>query len=153
MNNDYGVVFVARVRTIQSAHPEAHKILSNWGLWAGDRSGIFPTLKSPGMWQYFDQQAAAKDGYGEEGEVAVVDAPVKAEASERAPFDEKQGRVADERIHGNGGLPLEHRRAIRAAYVFLDSPDYQMWKMAGCRNEDQFCELLESSLLWAARWR
>lgn len=143
-------VFVARLRTIQGTHPTSHKALTNWGLWSADRRGIFPGMKPPGLWAQFKRDE--NEDWGEETAPQVTDAPVKAEAPDRPPYDEKLGYMLDERIHAPGGLPLEHRRVIRAAYVFLDAPDYQLVALAGVRNEDAFCELLEGALLFTGRF-
>lgn len=141
--------FVARVRTIQATHPAAHSAATNWGNWAADRRGIFPSQKGPGIWNWFKRDE--NDSYGEEVDTPVLEAPVKAEGPERPPYDELQGLRLDERIHGHGGLNEESRFVLRAAYVWV-LPDYQLPKAAGCRNEDQFCELLESSLKFIRRF-
>lgn len=144
--------FIARVRMIQSLYPEAHAALVGWGRWSADRRGIFPqAYKRPAVWDQFKQSEAGD--FGEEGEARKVVVPfaVKAEGPDRLPYDERSALILDERIHHPGGLSVEVRHTIRAAYVTREIPEDQFPRAAGC-SEQAFCERLEAALIFARRF-
>lgn len=149
-----GEIFSARVRGLQAIYPEAHQALVNWGSWSRDRAGIFPPgIIPPGLWNEavpskFGDFADASDL--ERVEV-VEQTEAKAEAAEKEPYDEKQGALLDERIHGLGGLAVYQREALRVAYVTREVPEDQFARLSGC-TEDAFCERLEACLMFVRRF-
>lgn len=149
-------VFIGRVRSIQSAHYRAHAALTNWGDWSADRKGIYPRLKPPSVWDQFKRDE--NEEYGEvkpEDErgpaVAIQREPPKAEAAEKKAYNELEAIQLDERIHGYGGLPVEIRHALRAAYVTREVPEEQFPAASGC-SEDAFCERLTAALDFVGRF-
>jgi hypothetical protein len=151
---DLSEEFVLRVRGLQAIYPEAHAALLNWANWSRDRSGIFPRgVTPPSIWNEYDQEGAGKDGWGEEQEQMppAEDVPVKAEAAEKLPYDEKAGTILDERLHGPGGLGSDWRLVLKIAYVSRDLPESQFPRACGCPPH-AFAERLESCLMFVSRF-
>ncbi len=144
--------FIQRVRSLQSRHDRAHAALLNWGHWSADRRGIFPSLAPPRVWNQFKRSEVQE--WGEEGApaVAIQAHPIKPEPREISPYDERTALVLDERIHGYGGLGLDHKRALRIAYVSREVPEDQFPRAADC-SEDGFCDRLEICLLFVSKFR
>lgn len=144
-------ILVGRIRNLQDLHSTAHRALTNWGHWSVDRSDIYPRLKPPSLWDQFKRDE--NDPYGDEQApaVSVEQQPAKAEAAEKQPYDERQALLVDARIHGYGGLPVEVRYTLKAAYVSREIPESQFPRAAGC-GEDAFCERLENALLFVSRY-
>lgn len=140
----------ARIRALQAIYQDAHEALRNWGLWSLDLRKVYPTQKPPSTFRDY----RSGEDYGDEDlalEPTRLDAPAKAEAAPREPYDQKTAEVLDERIHAPGGLPVEIRTALRVAYVSRETIEPQWPGFAGC-NLDAFCERLESGLRFARRF-
>jgi hypothetical protein len=147
---DLSEVFVAQVRGLQAIYAEAHAALLNWGAWSLDRRGIFPTMSPPGWAQQY--RASEGEEWGEEQATKAVEAPVKAEAPDRPPYNEKAAIELDERLHAPGGPNTEQRRAIKIAYCSMDIPEYQFPSLSGCTSQDAYRERLEACLVFVARF-
>lgn len=143
--------FIQRVRNLQFLHTRAHVALVNWGHWSADKRGIFPTLRPPGLWNNFKRSEVEEWGEETAPTLSLVREPIKAEPREKDPYDERTALVLDERIHGYGGLGLEHKRALRIAYVSREVPEDQFPKAAGC-SEDGFCDRLQACLTFVERF-
>ena len=151
---DWRDVQIARIRALQSIHATAHAALLNWGAWSRDKRGIFPTVAPPGVWDQFAPNPADIEGWASSDAPPAeppTDAPAKREAPERPPYQERPAIVLDERLHHPGGLCVETRHVLRAAYVSEEIPEDQFHTMCGC-STDAFCERLESALLFVARF-
>lgn len=141
-----------RIRALQAMYSVEHLALVNWGLWSMDRSGLFPTVSRPSVWDQFKRSEG--DDYGEEKDHAEriqYPGPAKSEAPEREPYDERAAVILDERMHHPGGLAVHVREAIRVAYVSREVPDEQFPRLTGC-SVDAFCERLEGALLFVGRF-
>lgn len=141
----------ARIRSLQAIYSKAHLALRNWGLWAGDKRGIAPTLKPPALWDQFVRSKV--ESWGEEQEcpytrLYLVEA--KAERAETDPYDEKAAILLDERLH-SGHLNVETRLCLKTAYTTKEVPDHQFPRLSGC-TLDAFCERLETALRYAGRF-
>ena len=148
---DLSEVFTAQVRGLQAIYPEAHEALKNWAAWSRDRSGIFPAgITAPSLWDQFKRDE--NEDWGEEQpQVQVPEAPVKAEAAEKQPYDERAGVILDERIHGPGGLPEYQRLVLKVAYVSTALPEDQFPRACGCPPH-AFTERLEAALRFVGRF-
>lgn len=144
-------ICVARIRSLQAIHNEAHQALVNWGRWSRDRYKIFPKpIESPSIW---DEAVPSKFGdFADEGEGERIETtgPAKAERAEKEPYDELKGHQLDERIHARDGLAQYLRDALKMAYVSREVPEDQFPRLTGC-SEDTFCERLESCLIFVSR--
>lgn len=140
-----------RIRALQAMFAVEHAALRNWGAWAADLAGIYPSISRPHLWEQFDRRGADKDGWGVEQEPQVKESPVKAEPAEKRAYDEKLAVMLDERMHSPGGLPDYVRLAIRTAYVSHEVPDDQFPRLSGC-TLDAFCERLEGALRFVGRF-
>ncbi len=145
-------VFAAQVRALQSIYDEAHKALVNWGAWSRDLRNVYPAgyVMSP-TWR-----EALPSKFGDFGEVdenteVVPQAEVKAESAEREAYDERAGLEIDRRMHEAGGLSLDVRLAVRAAYLSREIPEEQFPKFSGC-SHDAFRERLEYALQFVGRF-
>lgn len=144
--------FIARVRSLQARHSRAHAALLNWGHWSADRRGIFPGMRPPGLWNNFKRSEVQEWGEEQAPSVAIAMQPIKPEPPEKSHYDERTALVLDERIHGYGGLGLEHKRLLRVVYVSREVPEDQFPKLTGC-GEDGFCDRLELALLFVEKFR
>lgn len=147
-------ILVGRIRNLQATYESEHAALVNWGHWSADRRGIFPTQAPPGIWDEFKRDE--NEAYGEvaEDELPELTDEAKTRKAEHLPtpeYDERKAVELDERIHGHGGLPVDFRHALRAAYVTREIPEHQFPREAGC-TDDAFCERLESCLLFVGRF-
>jgi hypothetical protein len=146
---DQNEILTAQIRSLQAIHNLAHTALVNWGAWSLDRRGIFPTMDPPGWTQQY--RASEGEEWGEEQATKAVETPVKAEAPDRPPYNEKAAIELDERLHGPGGPNVEQRRAIKIAYCTRDIPEYQFPTLSGCLA-DSYRERLEACLMFVARF-
>jgi hypothetical protein len=141
----------AEIRAIQSLFPEAHAALVNWASWSRDCApasgrGIKP---SPVFREY------RSSDYDEVEEVAAsVEAPVKAEAAEKEPYDQTSAEILDDRIHGPGGLSETYKRTIRVAYYVRGIMERQMPYACGWKagQEHRFMEDLSAALNFVKRF-
>jgi hypothetical protein len=124
-----------------------------------DLGGIFPSLKPPAIWSEFNRGRCDPEGWGEEKDydahcrILIKLPPAeKADPIEKAPYDEKQALILDERIHGPGGPDKEVRLCIKTAYTTRAVPENQFWKLSGCSTPDIFCERLEAALRYVGRF-
>ena len=147
-------ILVLRIRGIQEQHAKAHAALVNWGAWSRDRAGLFPSDGRVGIWDAFSRTEWDRDGYGDQvAEESRLEADDRrAERADKEPYDELQGYVLDQRMHGPGGLPSLVRVALRTAYVSREIPEFQFPKLSGCSSDDSFCERLESALVFVGRF-
>jgi hypothetical protein len=149
---DQSDAFPIRIRLLQADFQKAHAALINWGLWSRDRRGIFPVqITPPRVWDEFKPDE--NEAYGEitEDTQVVEQSETKAERAEDDPYDELQGTITDERLHGYGGPSQTIREALRIAYVRRDIHEGQYARAAGCVH-DQFIERLEAGLRFMARF-
>jgi hypothetical protein len=140
--SDFVAAFVAEVRGIQGFYPKAHQALRNWGFWSRDRSGIFPCISKPSIWDEYDSSKAdfAEEG---EGQQVVQQTEVKQERAETPDFNEKEAVELDELLHDR--FPYEIRKCLLVAYVTAEIPEEQFPRFSCCTHEG-FLMSLTSSL-------
>lgn len=143
--------FIARIRALQFRHTKAHVSLTNWGHWSADKRGIFPAMRPPALWNQFKRSEVEEWGEEQPPAISIVKEIAKPEPRETSSYDERTALVLDERIHGYGGLGVEHRRALRVAYVTREIPEDQFPRACGC-SEDGFYERLEAGLIFTGRF-
>jgi hypothetical protein len=131
---DYAAAFTGEVRGIQSAYPQAHQALRNWGLWSRDRAGIFPCISRPSIW---NEYAPKVGDFAEENLDRELprDEVVKQEMAETPDYSEKEAVELDEYMHGPEGLVYAIRKCLLVAYVSLEIPEDQFPKLAGVTHE------------------
>lgn len=142
----------ARIREVQSRYPDEHWALVDWGVWSRTNVGFGNGIGRQSIWS--QGKADENEAYGdvEEGDQpVVVDAPAKNERVEEEPEDPRRCYLIDERIHAPGGLNVETRHALRAAYVLRYVMESQYHRAAGC-SPDAFCERLETALRFVRRF-
>jgi hypothetical protein len=144
---------VISVRSMQERYGSAHLALTNWAKWSRDRKQIGPRDSKPHIWQ---EAATSKfDDFGDiqdaipQNRLAADDR--KAEYADEEPYNEREGAILDERIHGPGGLLNEVRHLLRIAYVTRDVPEYQFPRACGCPPH-AFLERLEAALVFVGRF-
>lgn len=140
-----------RIRDIQGSYPDEHWALVDWGVWSRTFVGFGQGVGRQSIWS--QGKPDETDAYGdvEENAPVVVDAPAKNERVDESPEDPRRCVVLDERIHAPGGLNVETRHAIRAAYVLRYVLESQYHRAAGC-SPDAFCERLEAALKFVRRF-
>lgn len=142
---------VARIRALQASYADAHRALTDWGLWCLDKDWG-PHDAAP-SWP--NQIPADRSDWAEEPEdthVRIVIGKAKAEGPERQAYDEKLAVRLDEIMHGPGRLPEYVRIALKTAYATREVPEYQFPLFSNCSTFDQFVERLEAGLRFAGRW-
>jgi hypothetical protein len=145
--------FTAEVRALQMLYRDAHQALTNWAAWSRDCAppcgyGIKP---SPVFREY---RASDYEDADELANLATLEAPVKAEAAEKEPYDQTAAEVLNDRIHGPGGLSPDQRQVIRVAYYVRGLLERQMPYACGWKQgqEHRFREDLADALAWTARF-
>jgi hypothetical protein len=152
MKMDLSDEIVIRIRSLQERYSTEHLALVNWGAWSRDRKTIGPRDSKPHIWQEAVQSKF--DDYGEDHAIPaerLAQADAKSERPEEDPYNEREGALLDERMHGPGGMPLYLRQLLRVAYVSREVPEYQFPRACGCLP-DTFCEGLESALVFVSRF-
>jgi hypothetical protein len=144
--------FTAEVRALQMLYRDAHQALTNWAAWSRDCAppcgyGVKP---SP----IFREYRASDYEDIEDAPTTAVEAPVKAEAAEREPYDQTAAEVLNDRIHGPGGLSTTLRQTIRVAYFMRGILERQMPYACGWKQgqEHRFREDLADALAWVRRF-
>lgn len=142
-------IFAGQVREIQAHFLTAHEALTQWGRWSRDKSGIFPRLEPPALW---DEYRTSGEGYGEELTEAANEVHVKPELPPEPPANEKQAVELDQLIHTRE-VGLVWRQVLKAAYYTREIPEYQMPRVAGLKQDrfagseyDQFICHLDAAL-------
>ena len=143
---DWRDVLTGRIRAIQSAYPEAHEALTNWGIWCRDLRGIHPGLASPGLWKSANVDQWGAEGWGDEQEPSkrLHVGPIKGERLEEGKADEKAATELDVRIHADN-FPPAWRKILKAAYVTAQVPEHQFPAVAGI-GEETFLLFLDGAL-------
>lgn len=139
---DLSLIFTAEVRAIQGLYPLGHSKLRNWGAWSRDRSGIFPSLSPPGLWEQcvvskFGDFADARD----EPDRVEPEEPAKAERAETEPYDEKSAEELDELLHRE--FPYKIRKCLLVAYVTVSVPEGQFPALSCCTHADFLARLAQ----------
>ena len=137
----------AQIRALQGIYQEPHDAYENWGAWCRDRC-IGPRMARQHL---LDQHDGDTEGYGEEGVPIETQAPAKMERPQET-YDEKSAAILDERIHSPGGLSVEVRRALRAAYVDGGPVEAKWYVYAGCAVPGHLLERLETAYKFARRF-
>lgn len=132
---DLDEVFTGEVRSIQAAYPEAHEGLGHWGRWSRFRSGIYPRLNRPSIWQL--GTALKPEDFADERDLERVEireqVEIKPESSPIQRFDERLAVEIDCRVHKDN-YPIIWRRCIRAAYIY-QVPEFQYPRHSRCGHQ------------------
>ncbi len=148
-------IFVGQVREIQGAFAIAHKALVQWGIWSRNRSGIYPTITSPSMWEQYAPNDKDLREWVEASEDATIvpQLEIKAEAANDGDCDEKTAEELDILIHDQE-FPTIWRKCLSAAYVSREIPEYQFPREATvCKprseriSHDTFLMMLDGALM------
>lgn len=144
-------MFPIRVRSLQGDFSPEHWALVDWGIWSRTLVGFEKGIGRQTVWTQGKPDETDPYGDIEGGEVVIVDAPAVNERIEESPEDPRRCYMLDERMHAPGGLSVEVRRALKAAYVRRYILECNYHREAGC-SQDAFCERLEAGLRFVRRF-
>lgn len=154
---DHSDVFAARIRALQAIYEPAHRALINWGLWSRDRAGFQRGLTRSQIYNEY-RWNDEEEGYADPSDYCQViinpeaaQLPAKAERVVDDPYNERDGMILDERIHGSGGLEPSSRPVIRVVYVYRDVRESLYPTYTGLMPE-AVVERLEAALRWTTRF-
>lgn len=141
-------VVTGQIRAVRAAHPHADELLTNWGAWSRNKSGIHAAgVVQPPIFRNIPP--GEPEGWGLPGiEESVRDllqrdsANAKAESGTRLPYNEREAIQTDMALCDP--TPAIYRVIARWTYVY-SVPEYQLPERCKCR--DSFCQLFDGLLV------
>jgi len=120
LRDNWQATYTGLIRSIQSAHQDAHLAMRQWGAWSrctGAVPGLTNGVTAPGLWW----QASPGDPSdwaepGDQGVARRAQREIKPEPAERELYDVRLGERMDRIIHAEG-FPAVWRLIARTAYI------------------------------------